>query len=141
MTTKRRGEKVGWVAGWIGGFVWVAILSIVFICQKKFGQGLLGMVLTAAAIATIFCFAPWRHPLTAYWKLMLAPYGMFCITIAWAIWSYGGIESCDLNWWNLLWIIPSLSPFGILSNRKWEKSGAQPGNALDGDSTAGHPRQ
>jgi hypothetical protein len=122
MTRNRRGEKIGWTAGWIGGFIWVAILSMVFLSQKMVGQGLLGIVLTAGAIAAVFSFAPWRYPLTAYWKLMLAPYGMFFMAIAWAVWSYGSLESLDLNWWNLLWLIPALSPLGILSNRKWAES-------------------
>ncbi len=125
VTAKRQGEKIGWTAGWIGGFIWVAILSIVFIYQKKIGQGLFGLFITVTAIATIFSFAPWRYPSTPYWKLMLAPYGMLFIAIAWVIWSYGSIESLGLNWWNLLWLIPALSPFGFLSNRKWVESDAQ----------------
>jgi len=127
MTTNRRGEKIGWTAGWIGGFIWVAILSFVFCYQKKYEEALLGIFLTAAAVVAIFSFAPWRYPLTPYWKLMLAPYGMFFISIGWVIWSYGSLESLDFNWWNLLWIIPALSPFGILSNRKWAETDAQQG--------------
>lgn len=140
MTTNRYGEKIGWTAGWIGGFIWVAILSIVFLYQNKIGPGVLGMFLTVAAIVAIFSFVSWRHPSTSYWKLMLIPYGIFFLSIAWAIWSYGGLESVGFNWWNLLWLIPALSPFGMLSNRKWAESDAQ-GALLDGDSAARHPRQ
>ncbi|OHE58747.1 MAG: hypothetical protein A2Z47_13070 [Thermodesulfovibrio sp. RBG_19FT_COMBO_42_12] len=121
----RTGEKIGWSAGWIGGFIWVSILSIVFLFQEKYEQGLLGMALTGVAIATIVFFAPWRFPSTPYWKLMLAPYGMFFLSIAWAIWSYGGLGSVGLAWWNFLWLLPLLIPFGILSKRKWTNSVAQ----------------
>ena len=141
MTINRYGEKIGWTAGWIGGFIWVAILSIVFLYQNKIGTGVLGMFLTAVAIVAIFSFAPWRHPSTPYWKLMLVPYGMFSLSIAWAIWSYGGLESVGLNWWNLLWLIPALSPFGMLSNRKWAESDAQDGAPLGGGSATRHSRQ
>lgn len=122
MTAERRGEKIGWTAGWIGGFIWVAALSLVFVYQNKFGQGVVGMLVTVAALITIFFFAPWKHPSTPYWKLMAAPYGVFLLAIGWAVWSYGGLEHLGLNWWNFLWIIPALSPFGFLSHRKWAES-------------------
>lgn len=115
----RMGERAGWTAGWAGGFIWVFALSIVFLFQGKIEQGLSGMALTFAAIFTIVFFAPWRFVSTHYWKLMLAPYGMFFISIAWAIWSYGGLNSAGLAWWNLLWVLPALLPLGSLSTRKW----------------------
>ncbi|QIK37500.1 hypothetical protein GWK36_05350 [Caldichromatium japonicum] len=98
----RTGERIGWMAGWIGGFIWVAILFVVFIYQKKFVAGLCGLLLTVASIIAIFSLAPWRHPSTPYWKLMLTPYGIFFVSIAWAIWTFGGLESVGVNWWNLL---------------------------------------
>ncbi|MBF0106668.1 MAG: hypothetical protein HQM16_15250 [Deltaproteobacteria bacterium] len=121
----KTGQKIGWTAGWMGGFIWVFILSIVFLFHEKYPQGLLGLVLTGVAIVTIVFFAPWRFPTTSYWKLMLAPYGMFLLSIVWAIWSYGGLESIGLTWWNLLWLLPLLIPFGSLSKRKWSDSNVQ----------------
>jgi hypothetical protein len=120
----RMGEKIGWTAGWAGGFIWIFVLSIVFLLQGKIEQGLLGMVLVGAAILTIVCFAPWRFASTHYWKLMLAPYGIFFIAIAWAIWAYGGFSAVGLNRWNLLWILPILFPIGRLSKRKWSDPNA-----------------
>lgn len=127
----RRAEKISWTAGWGAGFIWVAILSVVLIYQQRFGEGLLGIVVILAAMIAVRSLAPWRHPLTAYWKLMLAPYGLFLLAIAWAVWSYGSLESLGFNWWNLLWLLPALSPFGFLSNRKWAES--------DGQSTSAPP--
>lgn len=135
MTTKRRGERIGWLGGWIGGFSWVAILSFVFLYQKKFGYGLFGLFLTAVALATILYGSPWRYPLKPYWKLMLAPYGMFFAAIVWVILAYGGHEPFGFNWWNLLWLIPALTPFGFLSNKTWEGSDAQQNASSDTGST------
>jgi hypothetical protein len=118
----RMGEKIGWVAGWTGGFIWVCVLSMVFLFQGRSEQGLLGAVLTGIAVLSILFFAPWRFPSTPYWKLMLAPYGVFFLSIAWAIWSYGGPGSAGLTWWNLLWFLPLLSPLGTLRKRKWADS-------------------
>ncbi len=121
----RTGEKIGWIAGWIGGFIWVAILSVVLLFQEKWEQGLLGVTLAGLAIVNVIFFASWRFPFTYYWKIMLAPYGVFFVSIVWAIWSYGGFASIGLSWWNLLWILPLLIPFGRLSKRKWADSVAR----------------
>jgi hypothetical protein len=125
----RMGEKIGWTAGWMGGFIWVFVLSIVFYFQGKSVQGLLGLTLTVIATITVLIFAPWRFSSTPYWKLMLAPYCLFFFSIVWAIWSYGGLGSLGFNWWNLLWLIPLLLPFGSWSKRKW----ADPASHRDAD--------
>lgn len=78
------------------------------------------MTLTGIAIVAVVFFAPWRFPTTTYWKLMLAPYSAFFLSVAWAIWSYGGLGSSGLTWWNLLWLLPVMIPFGSLSKRKWD---------------------
>lgn len=128
----RTGEKIGWTAGWMGGFVWVFVLSIVFIFQRKSELGLVGIALTGVALVTIVFFAPWRFPSTPYWKLMLAPYAVFFLSIAWAIWVYGGLGSVGLNWWNLLWVLPLFIPLGSLSKKKWADAVAQQNAPTDG---------
>ncbi|MCZ7651802.1 MAG: hypothetical protein M5U13_11845 [Thermoanaerobaculia bacterium] len=125
MVRERTGEKVGWTAGWAGGFIWVLALSGVFLFQGKTAQGAAGMALVGAAACAIHCFAPWRFPSAPYGTLMLAPYGVFFLSIAWAVWAYGGLGAAGLNWWNLLWLLPMLTPFGILSRRKWTDSAAR----------------
>ncbi len=122
---ERAGEKIGWTAGWIGGFLWVAILSLVFLYQEKYAQGVSGLLLTGVAVVAIVAFAPWRWPTTPYWKLMLGPYGMFLVSIAWAIQSFGGLESAGLNWWNLFWLLPLLIPLGTAGGRKWKDSASK----------------
>ena len=123
MTGKRAGEKAGWIGGWAGGFLWIPILAGLLVYRQQFGRGVLGISLTGAAVAAVLYFAPWRHPSTPYWKLVLAPYGLFFTAVAWAAWSFGGIEALGFNAWNLLWLLPALSPFGFLSNRRWAESG------------------
>ncbi len=118
----RIGEKIGWTAGWAGGFIWVLVLSVLFIFQGKTEQGIFGMALVGTALFMILAFSPWRFASMHYWKLMLAPYGVFFLCIVWAIWSYGGLGATGLNWWNLLWLLPMLTPFVILSKRKWSDS-------------------
>jgi hypothetical protein len=141
MTKKRTGEKAGWIGGWAGSFIWILILAGLFFYRQKFAQGVVGIALTGAAVVAVLYCAPWRHPSTSYWKLMLAPYGLFFIAVAWAVWSFGGIEVIGFNWWNLLWLLPTLSPFGFLSNRRWTESDALTDAAPDRDVASLHPRR
>ncbi len=115
----RRSEKLGWTLGWLGGFIWVAALSSLFFWQGRWLQGASGALLIIAAIAVIHQFAPWRWPKQPYWKLMLAPYSLFFIAIAWVIWAYGGLAAAGLDAWSLLWLLPLLLPFGTLSRQTW----------------------
>ncbi len=125
----RMGEKIGWSAGWAGGFIWVLALSVVFLFQGKIEEGVSGLSLVGISIFVIFYFSPWRFASTPYWKLMLAPYGVFFLSITWAVWSYGGFSAVGFDWWNLLWLLPALIPFGSLSEKRWSDSIAQPGAA------------
>jgi len=121
----RRGEKIGWTAGWIGGFLWVAVFAVLFFYQGRYGQSIQGVAITAVAILAIVYFSPWRFPSTPYWKLMLVPYAMFWLSIIWCVWSYGGLATVGLDWWNFLWLVPCMIPLGVLSRRKWKDSERQ----------------
>jgi len=75
-------------------------------------------------------------PLAASINSFMASHGrtlwrVFFISIAWAIWAYGGIEATGLSWWNLLWLFPVLIPFGTLSKRRWSDFDAKPGAPAD----------
>lgn len=118
--TDRRGEKIGWTAGWMGGFIWVVVLSVVFIVQGRTLQGCLGLVLACIAVGCILALSPWQFPWTPFWKLMMVPYILFLASAAWAIWSYGpAVRESGLNWWNILWILPIFSPFITVGRRRW----------------------
>ncbi|MBV5310851.1 hypothetical protein, partial [Chromatium okenii] len=119
MINTRRGEQLGWKFGWLGGFIWVAVLSGVFFWQGKWLESASGVLLSITAIAAIHKFAPWHYPTQPYWKLMLAPYSLMGASIVWAIWVFGGITANDFNAWSLLSLLPLLIPFGTLSRRTW----------------------
>ncbi|MHB8054144.1 MAG: hypothetical protein ACYDH3_02720 [Candidatus Aminicenantales bacterium] len=125
---KRSGEKAGWVLGWLGGFLWVAALAVIFLAQGRTTEGILGLALTGIAVLFIFVFVPWRRPAKAYGTLMLPIYLVFFAAAAWAIRSYGGLKASGLKWWNLFMILPLLIPLGIMGGRKWE-DGDRPGGA------------
>jgi len=118
----RKGEKIGWIGGWSGGFTWLGLLSIVWLFQNRTGSGMIGTAVFVVAIITITATAPWKHPDTKYWKLMLPIYLLFFISIALCIYLYGGLESIGLKWTALSWIIPCLIPFVTIGSRTWNSN-------------------
>jgi hypothetical protein len=117
--SERKGEKIGWIGGWCGGFLWVVILSVVFLIQGKGWEGLSGVLICLIAGLSIYQSLPWRHPDRPYWRLFILPYGLFLLSIVWAVWAFGGIQETGFNIWNLLWLIPAFLPFGTMGRRKW----------------------
>ena len=116
----RAGEKAGWSVGWAGGFLWVGILAVVFLVQGNMLAGLAGLALVAVAAVAIRAFAPWRHPSTPYWMLMLPLYGLLGLSVAWAVMAFGA-EETGLTGWSLLAFLPLLIPFGSVGGRRWRE--------------------
>jgi hypothetical protein len=121
---QRSGEKFGWIGGWLGGFIWVVILSIIFLVQGRAINGVIGLALFCVAVVTILAAAPWRHPDTRYWKLLIPVYVVFFTAIAWMVWSSLDLDSLGLNWWNSFVILPILLPFWTAGRRRWSDSDA-----------------
>ena len=88
----RKGEKIGWIGGRFGGFIWLGLLFVVWIFQNKISNGMIGITVFIVAIITIIATAPWKHPNTKYWKLMLPIYLLFFISISLCIYLYGGLD-------------------------------------------------
>lgn len=118
---ERRGEKIGWVVGWIGGFLWLCLLSIVWLIQGKIINSVIGIILFTLGVFLIVALAPWRHPETQYWKLMVPTYAVLISSISLFIWFEGGLEKMGLNWWAILWLMPLLIPFATMGKRSWNE--------------------
>ena len=124
----RRQEKLGWTGGWLGGFLWVVILAVVFFVQGRWIQGAIGLLIAGIACVIIPWVAPWRYPNTRYRALMIPIYLLFFVAVAWGVWSLGDPRQMGLNsWWALLLLLPVLTPLWTAGNRRWE------------DSDTGHP--
>ncbi len=122
---RRKGEKVGWTVGWIGGFLWLCLLSIIWLVQGKITSGVLGLVLFGVAILSILTLAPWRHPETRYWKLLLPIYAVLAAAFGLCIWLGGALDQYGLSWWSLLWLMPLFIPFATVGTRRWKDGNAQ----------------
>ena len=123
--TDRRGEKNGWLFGWAGGFLWVAILAVVRFVQGKTVAGLLGLLLVAVAAAAIVRLAPWRHPARPYWKLELPIYLLFLLSIGWyVVWQRP--DPSGFTAWSSLLLLPLLLPLYLTGRRRWIDGAGEP---------------
>jgi len=118
----RRQEKIGWIGGWLGGFIWVLILSVMFFVQGKTMQAWVGMLITGGGLATILFFSPWRHPQVLYRLLMTPIYLLFFVAIAWGVWALGDLRLMGINsWWASLILLPILTPLWTVGKRRWDE--------------------
>jgi hypothetical protein len=120
---ERRGEKVGWLVGWTGGFVWLAILAVVGLVQGKLMLAVVCIGLVIAGVSMIFGLAPWRHPETRYWKLMLPLYVLLITAVAVIVWFEGGPARLGLSGRSLLACLPLFLPFVTAGGRTWMMDG------------------
>ena len=119
--TVRRQEKTGWIGGWLGGFIWVLILSGVFIVQDKVVQASIGLLIACAAVTVILFFSPWRHPRVQYRLLMTPVYLMFFIAVAWGVWAWGDLQQTGFSsWWSSLILLPIFIPYWTVGHRRWD---------------------
>ncbi|MDM8000830.1 MAG: hypothetical protein QUS33_12795 [Dehalococcoidia bacterium] len=128
----RLGAKIGWICGWAGAFLWVLILSIIWLVQGKTLEGVSGLALVCLAGLLVYATLPWRHAKTPFWKLMLPAYGALVLSVPWAVWSFGPQES-GLSWWSLAWVLPLLVPFGVIGRRRWNDFEPQQADAAGPD--------
>ena len=88
--SERKQEKIGWVAGWLGGFIWVVILSIILLVDGQSIEAGTGFFVAGLASVAIVFLSPWRHPRTRYRLLMAPVYLCFLAAIGWGAWAWGG---------------------------------------------------
>jgi len=124
---ERSGERFGWIGGWLGGFIWVLILAVLLLIKGRGLEAAVGLAIAAAAVAWVLAGAPWKHPDTRYWKLMLPIYFLFSASIAWAVWAAEDSYSLGLNRWHTLLMLPLLSPFKTIGHRTWNDSVSREG--------------
>ena len=115
---QRKGERIGWTFGWIGGFLWVFVMAVVWFFQGRIAEGMIGIMLFVAAVAAIVIFSPWRRPDVRYWKLLLPIYGVFLLTVFWVVYAFGALGNSGVIRY-CLWVVPCLTPLFVLGGKTW----------------------
>jgi len=128
MADARRGEKIGWLGGFAGAFLWIPALAVVFLVQGKLLAGVIGIALGALGYGTVIRFRPWRYPDTSYWRLMIPPYLALSAAVVWGFWAYGAEAAAEMAWWEIMQLLVLFLPFLTVGNRCWrdgEQAGGQ----------------
>lgn len=56
--SERKQEKIGWIGGWTGGFVWVVVLSIILLADEQTFKAGTGFLIAGFGCMTIFSSRP-----------------------------------------------------------------------------------
>ena len=41
----RKGERIGWICGWLGAFLWVVVLAVIFFVQGRAAEAAVGLAI------------------------------------------------------------------------------------------------
>ena len=118
---KRKGEKIGWIGGWLGAFLWLLVLSIIMLVRGDTMPGIIAFLMFIVAVLVISLLTPWRFPNTKYWIVLLPPYIVFLISAFTCIMFFGGLETIGLKWTNFLWFVALLRPFFTIGAKTWNE--------------------
>jgi hypothetical protein len=119
--SERIQEKMGWIGGWSGGFIWVVILSAILLFKGQFVDALAGFIIAGVAGLAIYFTAPWRHPGTPYRTLMAPIYLLLFVAVGWGMVTFGGPENFGFtSWWSLAILFPALLPLWTVGIRRWD---------------------
>lgn len=120
---ERKGEKIGWIGGWIGSFVWLIPVSIVWLNFNQIAAAVILLLFFILAITLTFQLTPWRYPKTYYYKLMLPNFLLFYMSAAVCVYFFYKVETEKANWLLFIWLIVLFTPLTTLvtlGKRKWE---------------------
>lgn len=115
----RKGEKLGWTIGWIGGSVFLLIGGVLWLVFGNISAGIAALVCYGLLAAFTLTFAPWKFPNTKYWKLLLPNY--LCLFTGSVLALVLGFPGEDLSgqWHNLFFLFALLTPFFTMGRRTW----------------------
>ncbi len=117
----RTGEKIGWIGGWVGSYLWIIALAVLGLYQDRIVYGIIMLILFAVGTALIFLKAPWKNPDTIYGKLMLPVIlPLFISVTSIIVFHYAEL---NLGWLTPLMFLPFVflvNPFLTMGKRKWK---------------------
>jgi hypothetical protein len=122
---ERRGEKIGWIGGFLGGLLWMPFLSIFWLLIDRIIVGSLGLIFFVLGVYFIIKFSPWKYPDTKFYLLMLPFYIILILAIVlFVFFGWNILESeRDFPLWSLVIMIPIFSPFFVMGWKTWNKLG------------------
>lgn len=117
---ERKGEKLGWIGGWIGSFIWLIPVSIVWLIHNQTAATIILLLIFVLGITLTFQLTPWRYPTTYYYKLMLPNILLIYLSVAVCIYFFYELGNEKADWFLFIWLIVFFTPLITLGRRKWE---------------------
>lgn len=114
---ERKGEKFGWIGGWLGGSLFMPAMGGILLAQHQLLPGIILLVSFVVLLVLTFIVVPWRFPFTCYWKLLLPFYAVFLIGGGATVWTVETGEK--ISPLLLLCLLPCLMPFYSIGKRTW----------------------
>ena len=119
----RRGEKLGWTFGLLGGTVWMFVLAASGLFGGNWRFGVVALVGGCCVVGLVIRLAPWKHPTTQFWKLFVPPLALMILTAGVLLSGWGhGLSLVDWTPGLLLIVFPLLIP--DIRARRWEDGDA-----------------
>jgi len=115
----RRGEKLGWTLGLLGGTAWMFILAAYAFFAGDWRIGALALGAGLCVVEFVIQLAPWKHPGTQYWKLFLPPVAVM-ILAAGVLMVWAGHGLSPLEWAPALLVGVFMCLATGIGWRRWE---------------------
>jgi len=119
----RRGEKLGWTLGLLGGTAWMFILAACEFFAGDWRVGAFALGAGLCVVGLVIQLAPWKHPTTRFWKLFLPPVAVIILAASVLVIWAGGLPPSEWALDLLLVFVLPLLLHGIAWHR-WEDGNA-----------------
>lgn len=118
MLDARRGEKWGWTFGFLGGSLWMFVAALSEFAGGHWEIGLFALCSGCFVVDLVIVLAPWKHPSTAYWKLLLPSLTVMIVCVAFLLTRGGRVFTAEV--WSTLFMV-FVSLFGLLPGMGWRR--------------------
>ncbi len=122
----RRGEKLGWTGGMLGGTAWMFLLAAFAFLAGEWRIGASVLALGLSVVGLVIHLAPWRHPATRFWKLFLPPVAVMILAVSVLVtWAGHGLSPSE-TWTTLCFLLVPFWPLLLpqIGGRRWEDGNA-----------------
>jgi len=118
----RRGEKLGWTLGMLGGTAWMFIVAACALFAGEWRIGAFALAAGLCVVGLVTYLAPWKHPTTRFWKLFLPPIAVIILAASILMTWAGHVLPPSETWRNVLFLFVVLWPMLLPSvgRRRWD---------------------
>lgn len=119
-----------WLIITISSFIWIIPFSVLLLIDIHFDYGIFGLMEGIIAFIAVTLLTPWRFPNTKLWKLFIAPYIFFILSILFVLYVLIGYESFAQIQYGV-WLFPCFVPFFTLGYKTWNSIISARDNPMD----------